>query len=131
MTIYLIIKIMFLISEQNISLSTRIIVIIYSLLSLIRIITIIVPKLTLHYICMSFVVWLIQRGYLSQFIRVRHLNKLSLNLSNYKHIQNEIQNRRRMERNIGKIFFSLFKIFNSKQALFWIWSINFFLRCCI
>lgn len=131
MTIYLIIKIMFLISEQNISLSTRIIVIIYSLLSLIRIITIIVPKLTLHYICMSFVVWLIQRGYLSQFIRVRRLNKLSLNLSNYKHIQNEIQNRRRMERNIGKIFFSLFKIFNSKQALFWIWSINFFLRCCI
>lgn len=131
MTIYLIIKIMFLISEQNISLSTRIIVIIYSLLSLIRIITIIVPKLTLHYICMSFVVWLIQRGYLSQFIRVRRLNKLSLNLSNYKHIQNEIQNKRRMERNIGKIFFSLFKIFNSKQALFWIWSINFFLRCCI
>lgn len=131
MTIYLIIKIMFLISEQNISLSTRIIVIIYSLLSLIRIITIIVPKLTLHYIFMSFVVWLIQRGYLSQFIRVRRLNKLSLNLSNYKHIQNEIQNRRRMERNIGKIFFSLFKIFNSKQALFWIWSINFFLRCCI
>lgn len=131
MTIYLIIKIMFLISEQNISLSTRIIVIIYSLLSLIRIITIIVPKLTLHYICMSFVVWLIQRGYLSQFIRVRRLNKLSLNLSNYKHVQNEIQNGRRMERNIGKIFFSLFKIFNSKQALFWIWSINFFLRCCI
>lgn len=131
MTIYLIIKIMFLISEQNISLSTRIIVIIYSLLSLIRIITIIVPKLTLHYICMLFVVWLIQRGYLSQFIRVRRLNKLSLNLSNYKHIQNEIQNKRRMERNIGKIFFSLFKIFNSKQALFWIWSINFFLRCCI